>query len=123
MRARILSGTFLKVVAIFCGKGQTVDSLELFDFFQGILGKGGFTFESVKHDPFEEIAEGHVSQLGNGLQNFQEPFFEADTRLNALDFDIGHWYICTSVMMEGKSFCCKPASLSRRGLNEGSQAF
>src|ERR1700740_775651 len=114
MSAWILSGTLLKVVAIFCGKGQTVDSLELFYFFQGIPGKGGFTFESVKHDPFEEIAEGHVFQLGNGLEDFEQPFFEANTGLNALDFDIGHWYICTNVSLGRKSFCCQPTSLSRR---------
>src|SRR6202007_3486733 len=104
MRAGILSGTLLKVVAIFCGKSQTVDSLELFDFFQGILGKGGFTFESVKHDPFEEIAEGHVSQLGNGLEDFEQPFFEANTGLNALDFDIGPWYICTHLSLDANRF-------------------
>jgi hypothetical protein len=88
MRAWILSGTFLKVVAIFCGKGQTVDSLELIYLLEGIPGKRGFTFESVKHDPFEEIAEGHVFQLGNGLEDFEQPFFEANTGLNALDIDM-----------------------------------
>ena len=88
MIAWILSGTFLKVVAIFCGKRQTVDSLELFYFFKAIPGKRGFTFESVKHDPFEEIAEGHVFQRGNGLEDFEQPFFEANTGLNALDFDM-----------------------------------
>src|ERR1700746_548852 len=102
MKVWALSGTLLKVVAIFCGKGQTVDSLELFDFFQGISGKRGFTFKSVKYDSFEQISERHIFQLGNSLEDFEQPFFEANAGLNAFDFDVLHWYICTNVATEGK---------------------
>src|ERR1700746_2844590 len=92
-----LSGTLLKVMAVFSGKGQTVDSLELFDFLQGIPGKRGFTFKSVKHDSFEQISEGHIFELGDSLEDFEQPFFETNAGLNAFDFDVGHWYICTNV--------------------------
>src|SRR5215472_645125 len=97
MRAGVLSGLLLEVVAIFCGKAQTVDSLELFDFFEGIPSKGGFTFKSVKHDSFEEISDGHIFQLGYGLEDFEQPFFEANAGLNTFDFNVGHWYICTKI--------------------------
>ena len=102
-------------MAIFGGKSQTVDSLKLFDFFQGIPAKGSFTFKSVEDDSFEKVSEGHIFELRDGLEDFEQPFFEADTSLNALDFDMGHWYICTNVLRDCKCLCPE-------GTNEGSQA-
>jgi hypothetical protein len=111
MGAGVLSGPLLEVVAIFRGKGQTVDNLELFDFFQGIPSKGGFTFKSVKHDSFEEISDGHIFQLGDGLEDFEQPFFEADAGLNPFDFDVGHWYICTYVCIGTQFVLCSASRI------------
>ncbi len=91
-------------MAVFSGKGQTVDSFELFDFFQGIPGKRGFTLKTMKHDSLEQISERHIFELGDGFEDFEQPFFEANAGLDAFDFDVRHWYICTNVTFESQVF-------------------
>jgi hypothetical protein len=41
----------------------------------------------VEDDAFEEVAEGHVLELGKRLEDLEETPFEADTGLDALNFD------------------------------------
>lgn len=78
-------------------QGEAVEFFELLDGFEGVGREGGFAFEGMKDDAFEEVAEGHVFLLRDSFEDFEEAFFDADAGLDALDFDqggfgVGHWY-------------------------------
>jgi hypothetical protein len=41
----------------------------------------------MKDDALEEVAEGHVFEFGNGLEDFEQTLLETHACLDALDFD------------------------------------
>src|SRR6185437_15645145 len=49
--------------------------------------EGSFAFKRVEDDALEKIAEGDVFLFGDGFKDFEHAFFEANTGLDALDFD------------------------------------
>jgi hypothetical protein len=53
-------GAFVEVVAVNGAQGESVELFELLDLSEGLRGEGGFAFESVEDDAFEEVAEGEV---------------------------------------------------------------
>ncbi len=107
-------------MAVGGAQGESVELFELLDFFEGVRGEGGFAFEGVEDDAFEEVAEGHILLLGDGFEDFEEAFFDADAGLDAIDFDeeagLGSvmWYKCTMVLMYVKRKERRPAMASRR---------
>ena len=79
------------MVAVGCGKGEAVDFAELFDLAEGVFAEGSFAFEGVQHDAFEKVSEAEVFEFGDGFQDFEQVFLDADAGLNALDED---WLAC-----------------------------
>src|SRR5262245_30724864 len=68
---------------------QPVDLLQLRDLAARLLGKGELPVEGVQADPLEKIAERHVLQLGQRLQDLHDPLLHAHARLDALDHETG----------------------------------
>jgi hypothetical protein len=75
------------MVAVRGFEVHAVEGFELLDFFQRLRREGSFSFEGVEDDALEEIAEGDVFLFGDGFEDFEHAFFEANTGLDALDFD------------------------------------
>src|SRR6201996_7497270 len=89
-------------MALVCREGEAVQLLELLNCFESLWGKGSLVFKGVQHDSFEQMPERHVLQFGDRLENFQQPLFDADSRLDSFDpdglrrtFFRPHWYQCT----------------------------
>ena len=80
-------GAFVEVVAVNGAQGESVELFELLDLSEGLRGEGGFAFEGVEDDSFEQVAEGHIFLFGDGFQDFEHAFFEADTGLDAFNKD------------------------------------
>src|SRR5580692_10647156 len=83
---------------------HAVEGFELLDLLQGLRGERGFAFESVEDDALDQVAQGHVLLLGDGFEDLEHAFFEADASLDAFDFDermilffLRHLYQCTEV--------------------------
>src|SRR6516165_3815065 len=86
--SRADSGLLLfELVAVAGAQRQAVDLLEFCDLDNGFLAERRFAFESVQHDAFEKVAQGEIFQFGKRLQDFQQAFFDANSGLNAFNFD------------------------------------
>ena len=84
------------------GAGVEVEGVELYQDFnaaEGSGGEGAFAVKGVEDDAFEEVSEGKVVVIGEGFEDFEEAFFDADAGLDALDGvgSLGHVYQCTMV--------------------------
>ena len=104
MQVEVSSFALLEVMAVGGFQGHAVQGFELLDFLQGLRRERRFAFEGVEDDALEQIAEGHVFLLGDGFEDLEHAFFEANAGLDALDFDewmvllfLCHVYQCTKV--------------------------
>jgi hypothetical protein len=68
----------------------------------------------MKHDTFEQVAEGHIVIFGERLEHFEQAFFHADAGLDALDEKRLSLYHGTNVPMYINNI--KPAADSMGGL-------
>ena len=91
-------------MAIGRTKRHSVEASELVDVLQRLRREWSFAFEGMQDDAFEQVAEGHVLKLGDGLQDFQKALLDAHAGLNPVDFDklqfgvsVSHWYQHTTV--------------------------
>jgi hypothetical protein len=73
-----------------------------------------FAIENMKHDTFEQVAEGHIVIFGERLEHFEQAFFHADAGLDALDEKRLSLYHGTNVPMYINNI--KPAADSMGGL-------
>jgi len=64
---------------------EVVEFFQFTDSLQIALIEGAFSIENVQNNALEEVAECDVVVIREGPQNFQEPLFHPDTRLNAFD--------------------------------------
>jgi hypothetical protein len=62
-----------------------IDALEVSDAAKRRIGEGAFAVKGVQDDAFEQVAERKVMVFRQGLKNFEQPFFDADAGLDALD--------------------------------------
>jgi hypothetical protein len=70
------------------GRGIEIEVIELFeiaDASERRRPKRAFSFENMKDDAFEEVAEGEVMVLGEGLQYLEDALFHPDTGLDSFD--------------------------------------
>jgi hypothetical protein len=61
--------------------------------FQSLCRERKTAFEDVQHDPLEEISEREVSELGEGFQDLEQPFFHPHAGLDTFN-DVtrgAHW--------------------------------
>ena len=73
-----------QLVAATGAKVKSIELLELANSLQSVGRKGAFAFKRVQNDAFEQIAEVHVSVLGQGLQDLQQPLLDSYPRLHSL---------------------------------------
>lgn len=74
-------------MAVGGAKGKPVEFFELLDFAEGLRGKWRLALEGVENDAFEEIPQGHILLLGDGFEDLEDAFLDADPGLDAFDFD------------------------------------
>jgi hypothetical protein len=78
---------------------QAIYLFDLLDFFKGLRGERGPTFESMKDNSLKQVAQTHIFQLSDRFQHFEQPLFQANACLHPVDFDafLSHGYQCTMV--------------------------
>src|SRR5712692_1294846 len=80
---------------------KTVKLLQLLYSLQRCLIEGTFAIEGVEHNALQEITEGEVVVLREGLQYFQQALFHPNPSLYPLDNEglivSRHVYQCTMV--------------------------
>jgi hypothetical protein len=81
-----------------------IELLEIADALKRGRSKRAFAIEGVEDDAFEEVAEGEVMVLGEGLQHLEDTFLHPDAGLDSLDLELVlvdgcsfHMYLCTRV--------------------------
>jgi hypothetical protein len=97
-RRRTVTGlTLTQLVAVLGPKIQTVDPLEIGNPLERRRLEGHLVVQGMERDAFEKIAEREVEVFGQSLEHLEQPFFETDAGLNALDdamrfcgFGLGH---------------------------------
>src|SRR5262245_8879558 len=67
---------------------ETDDALQLRDPATRLLAKGRLAVEGVEHDPLEQVAQGDVVVVGEGLQHLQQALLEAHPCLHPFDPDL-----------------------------------
>ena len=65
-------------MAVAGGQVQAVQAFELLDALERGVAEGGFAFEGVQDDSFDEIAEAEFVVLGDGLEDLEDALFDAD---------------------------------------------
>jgi hypothetical protein len=63
-----------------------IDTPALLDFLQGPRGERGFAFKGMEHYSLK-VTQTHILQPSHRFQNLEQPSFQANIRLNAVDFD------------------------------------
>ncbi len=74
-------------MAVGCVQRHAIDTPELLDFLQGPRGERGLAFEGMEHDSLKQVTQTHILQLSHRFQHLKQPLFQANARLNAVDFD------------------------------------
>jgi hypothetical protein len=88
-------------MAVGGAQRQAIDLFDLVDFLQGLRRERRPTFESMKDNSLKQVAQTHIFQLSYRFQHFEQPLFQANACLHAVDFDaflcVLHGYQCTMV--------------------------
>lgn len=65
-----------------------IELLEIADASERRGPKRAFSFENMKDDAFEEVAEGEVMVLGEGFQYLKDALFHPDAGLGSFDLQL-----------------------------------
>ena len=78
--------SLLQVVAVGGFQRHPVDRIELLDLLKRLRREGRcFALEGVQNDSFQQVAQGHFLQFGDGFEHLQQAFFHPHAGLDALD--------------------------------------
>lgn len=78
------------------GGGIEIKVIELFeiaDASERRWPKRAFSFENMKDDAFEKVAEGEVMVLGEGFQYLEDALFHPDAGLRSFDLQLMLFYV------------------------------
>ena len=64
---------------------EGIDLLQLGDLADRIAAEGRLPLKGMKNDPLEQVAESHIVNLGQSLENLEDALLQADAGLDALD--------------------------------------
>jgi len=79
---------------------EIVKALQLLNALEGGWAERRLSVESMEHDTFQKIAEGHIVVLGKSFQDFEQAFFHPDAGLDTFYQQfliIDHVYQCTRI--------------------------
>jgi len=108
----------LELMAVGGLQRQSIDAAQLFDLFQRRGRKRGFALEGVQNDSFQQIAQRHVFQLRQPLQDLEQAFLQANPSLDSLNQD-GFLWVLTHPTIVPKYLGKRMAGKALRGPWEG----
>ena len=109
----------LELMAVGGLERESIDAAELFDLFQRRRRKRGLALEGVQNDSFQQIAQRHVFQLRQSLQDLEQALLQANPGLDSLNQDGFLWVSSHSTIVPkylGKLMAGKASPRPKEGI-------